>query len=132
MKKYVFTVRDDVCTKNGKDVNATALLEKMKLYGTVEDYDRNMAAVKAEYQSVIDDVTARYEAIKNLNLSNSEVQIVNLFRTLLSEETARYVAEVEAVKKQYGEENDALKKQLEDIKAEHENRLAQITAILTK
>ena len=33
MKKVVFTIKDDVCAANNRDVNATNLLEKMKLRG---------------------------------------------------------------------------------------------------
>lgn len=130
MKKYVFTVKDDVCAKNNKDVNATALLEKMRLYGTVESYDSNMVAVKAEYQSVIDELTARYDAIKSLNLSADEISLVNLYRSLKAETAAAYVAEVNTVKAELGAENEALKKQLEDIKVENEGRIAKIAAIL--
>lgn len=130
MKKYVFTVRDDICVKNGKDVNATMLLEKMRLYGTVEDYDRNMVAVKAEYQTVIDDVSARYDAIKSQNLTSEEIQLVNLYRSLRAEATAQYEAEVAKVKKELGTENDSLRQQLADVKAEHESRVAKIAEIL--
>ena len=39
MKKIIFTVKDDVCAANGKDLNATDLINKMKEYGSVESYD---------------------------------------------------------------------------------------------
>ncbi len=119
MRKLVVTIRDDICTANGKDVNATALIEKIKLYGTVEDYDVNMTAVKAEYQTVINEVSARYEAIKSLNLTQDEITFLNLYRKLKAETAAVHVAEKEA-----------LAKQLADVKAEQEGRIAKIAAIL--
>lgn len=130
LKRYVFTVRGDVCDANNKDRNATALIEKMCQYGTVEDYDTHVAAVKAEYQAVYDDLNVRYEQIKNQKLTKSEIQLVNLLRSLMTEEMSRYAAEVEAVKKQYGDENEALRNQLAEIKAEHESRIAKIVAAI--
>ena len=119
MTKYVVTIRDDICERNGKDVNATVWLDKTKLYGTVEDYDVNMTAVKAEYQAVINELTARYDAVKSLNLSSDEIALLNVYRKLKAETAAVHVAE-----------NEALKKQLTDIKAENDGRNAKILALL--
>lgn len=119
MEKLVVTIRDDICSKNGKDVNATALKEKIKLYGTIENYDVTMTAVKSEYQTVINDLTARYDAIKSLNLTTDEITLLNIYRKLKAENEAVHVAEKEE-----------LKKQLTDIKTENEGRIAKIAAIL--
>ena len=80
MKKYVFTVRDDVCIANGKDAEATELLAKMKLYGTVEDYDRATATMKAEYQANIDNLSIQLSAIKDQELTADELDVVLNYR----------------------------------------------------
>lgn len=119
MKKYVFTVKDEVCTANGKDVNATKLLEVMRTYGVIEDYDKHVATIKAEYQAALDSVVAQNEAIKEQNLSAEEIELVNEYRKLRAKATQSYI-----------NENSALKKQLSDIRAENETRISKIAAIL--
>lgn len=121
MKKYVFTVKDDVCLANGKDVNATHVLEVMKTYGAVEDYDTVIAKIKAEYQEALDNVVAQNEAIKQQNLSDEEIALVNEYRTLRAKAVQAYI-----------EENTTLTKQLEDIKAEYEKRITLISEIIGK
>jgi hypothetical protein len=116
MKKLVFTIKDDVCTANAKDVNATRLLEVMKGYGTVEDYDAHVAGIKAEYQKTLDNVVAQNEAIKQQNLSDEEIAIVNAYRT----QRAKAV-------KVYEDENAGLKKTLADVKAKHEATIELIS-----
>lgn len=119
MKKYVFTVKDDVCTANGKDVNATKLLEIMRTYGTVEDYEAHVKALKDEYQASLDSVVAQNEAIKEQNLSADEVELLNKYRVLKAAAVQKHVVE-----------NGTLKKQLEDIAAENELRNDKIAELL--
>ena len=80
MKKYVFTIKDDVCLANGKDVEATELLAKMKLWGDIEDYDRAIAMMKAEYQSAVDNLVAQLTAIKEQELTDDEIIFLNFYR----------------------------------------------------
>lgn len=119
MQKYVFTVKDDVCTANGKDVNATRILEVMQKYGTVETYDVVVSGLKAEYQSVLDNVVAQNEAIKEQNLTVEEIAIVNAYRTQRAVAVQKYI-----------DENAVLRNQLDDVKAEIEARKAIINKAL--
>lgn len=91
MKQYVFTVDENVCLANNKDVTAANLLEVMKTYGTVEDYDTHFAAEKAKTQAVVDGLVAKYEAIESQKLSNGEIKAVNLLRELIADAVKVYV-----------------------------------------
>lgn len=117
IKKYVVTVKGNTCDENGKD--AALFPDKARLYGEVEDYDVNMAAVKEEYNREYNELKANYEAIKSLKLTADEVTFLNVYRKLKAEINAAHVSEKET-----------LKKQLADIKAENEGRIAKIAAIL--
>lgn len=121
MKKYVFTVKDDVCLANGKDVNATQVLEVMKTYGAVEDYDTVIAKIKAEYQEALDNVVAQNEAIKHQNLSDEEIAIVNEYRKQRAKAVQVYI-----------EENANLSKTLEEVKVEHEKTIEMISNVINK
>lgn len=121
MKKYVFTVKDDVCLANGKDVNATHVLEVMKTYGAVEDYDTVIAKIKAEYQETLDNVVAQNEAIKHQNLSDEEIAIVNEYRKQRAKAVQVYI-----------EENANLNKTLEEVKVEHEKTIEMISNVINK
>lgn len=111
MQKFVFTVKDDVCTANGKDVNATRILEVMHKYGTVEDYDAVVSGLKKEYQSVLDNVVAQNEAIKEQNLSADEIAMINAYRTQRAVAVQKYI-----------DDNAVLRGQLDEVKAEIEAR----------
>ena len=121
MKKYVFTVKDDVCLANGKDVNATQVLAVMKTYGAVEDYDADIAKIKAEYQEALDNVVAQNEAIKHQNLSDEEIAIVNEYRKQRAKAVQVYI-----------EENANLNKTLEEVKIEHEKTIELISNVINK
>lgn len=119
MKKFVFTVRDDTCLANEKDVNATRVLEVMRTYGTVEDYDPHIAVIKKEYQDALDNVVAQNEAIKAQNLTEDEFAMVIAYRTQKA-----------IVSKGYIEENDALRQTLTEVKTKHESTLALIATAI--
>lgn len=119
MKKYVFTIRDDVCTANGKDVEATELLEKMKLWGDVEDYDMAISAVKAEYQATVDSLTTQISAIKEQELTEDELEIVRAYRASKAKISEKYVTRI-----------NALEGELAEIKTEEQIRSEKIMAIL--
>lgn len=121
MKKVVLTIKDDVCAANGKDVNATELLEKMKLWGEVTDFNKETAALSAEYQASIDSLAAQLNAVKAQELTSDELALIGSYRECKTEIGEKYQVRI-----------DALEGQLEDIKSEEENRLAQIMDILTK
>lgn len=121
MKKYVFTIRDDVCNANNKDVEATELLTKMKLYGTVEDYDRSIAIIKAEYQSNIDNLTTQLTNIKDQELTADEIEIVLAYRLAKAKISEKFISRI-----------DELEGELSEIKAEEQIRLEKIMAILNK
>jgi uncharacterized damage-inducible protein DinB len=121
MKKYVFTVKDDVCLANEKDVNAVRVLEVMKTYGSVEDYDAHIAAVKNEYQEALDNVVAQNEAIKQQNLTDEEIALVNEYRKQRAKAVQTYI-----------DENARLNQTLETVKAEHEKTIAIIANVINK
>jgi hypothetical protein len=121
MKKLVFTIKDDVCLANGKDVNATQLIEVAKKYGTVEDFDTVVAAVRAEYQATLDNVVAQNEAIKQQNLSDEEIAMVNTYR----EQRAKAV-------KVYEDKVVELEGTLENVKVEHERTIELISNVINK
>ena len=119
MQKFVFTVKDDVCTANGKDVNATRILEVMHKYGTVEEYDTVVAGLKQEYQNVLDNVVAQNEAIKEQNLTADEIAMINAYRTQRAIAVQKHI-----------DENTVLRDQLTEVKNEIEARKAIINKAL--
>lgn len=119
MKKYVFTIKDDVCAANGKDVEGTELLAKMKLWGDVEDYDAAVAAIRAEYETTIKNLTAQLTAIKDQELTNDEIELLNAYRTC--KQGLSVVHQVRIV---------ALETELEKIKADYQAKTARITELL--
>lgn len=95
MKKIVLTIREDVCNANGKtEENINLLVEKMRLYGTVTDFDAEVAAVKAEYQDNLNKVTAQYNKIRSNELNAPEIAILNAIRKFEAEITAEKDAEI--------------------------------------
>lgn len=121
MKKFVFTVRDDTCIANEKDVNATRVLEVMRTYGTVEDYDAHVAVIKKEYQEALDNVVAQNEAIKAQNLTDEEIELVNAYRVLRAKAVKAYI-----------EENERLTQTLDEVKSEHEKTIELISNVINK
>ena len=91
MKQYVFTVDENICLANNKDVTAANLLGVMETYGQVEDYDSHFAAEKAKVQAVIDGLVAKYDAIESQKLTEDEIRLVNLFRELKANAVKVYV-----------------------------------------
>lgn len=119
MKKVVFTINDAVCTANGKDINATELLAKMANYGTVVDYDREVASLKAEYQNTINGLTAQNASLKDHNLTPDELIMLRAYRDSKAQIVADYedtIAKCEA--------------QLQAVKIEAEDRLNKIRSFL--
>lgn len=119
MKAYVFTVKEDICAANGKDVTATNLLEKMKLYGSVEDFDSVIAKYKAEYQLTVDNLNSQLEAIKSQKLTSDEIKLVKTYRDCKA-----------ATEKEAQDKIDAFAKLLDDIRSENAKRTEAILALL--
>ena len=121
MKKIVLTIREDVCKANGTDVNAVKLLEKMKTYGDVTDYDKETAKDRAEYQSVVDSLSTQLDTYKAHNITEEELVLLTAYRECKARLAAGYETRI-----------DALEGQLDDIRVEEQNRIEQILALLKK
>lgn len=119
MKKYVFTIKDDVCVANGKDVEATELLAKMTLWGEVEDYDKAVSSVKAEYQATVDNLTTQVASIKEQELTDDELDMVIAYRKNKAKVVAVHIDEAEAYKTE-----------LTSIKGEFERKISTLKAVL--
>lgn len=79
-KAYVLTVIPDVCTSNGRDVNATGLLDKMGLYGKVEKLEDVIARETAPFKATIDSLVKQNEAIKEHDLDDFDMTILRSAR----------------------------------------------------
>lgn len=118
MKKYVFTIKDDVCAANGKDIEATELLAKMRLWGDVEDYDKAVASVCAEYQGTIDNLTKQLGATAVAS-NEDEVLFLNFYRERKAKNGEVYLARI-----------NELENKLESDAEDHKKKAEQIAAIL--
>lgn len=95
MRKVVLTIREDICNANGKtEENVNLLVEKMALYGTVTDFDHDVANIKGEYQDNLNKLTAQLNAIKANELTSDEVYMLNAIRKVKSEICAEKDAEI--------------------------------------
>ena len=121
MKKYVFTIKDDVCAANGKDVEATELLAKMRLWGDVEDYEKVLAPVCAEYQGMVDNLTAQVNAIKAQELTPDEIVLLNSYRDCKS-----------ATGEAYEKRICGLEQCLEDVRVASKKRAEQIAQLVAE
>ena len=120
MKQYVFTMKDDVCSQNGKtEEQKNGILTKLAEYGSVEDYDNVVAHERARYQQVIDNQTRQIEAIKEQELTLDELKIVKVYRECKQSNDAQHITRI-----------NELVGQLEKVTDEHAKRNAQIKALL--
>ena len=95
MKELVVKIKDDVCLRNGKDAASVAkLLEVLTHYGTVEDYSRHIAGLKADWQKSLDEMTAQYNEIADRALTNDEFAMVKAYRESKAEGGATYEIKV--------------------------------------
>lgn len=93
MRKLVFTIKDDICAKNNKPVDAVELIKVMNSYGLVEEYDNVLRVEKAEYQKTIDSLNAQLLAIKDQNLTTDEMNLVSAYRVCKAENERKLKAE---------------------------------------
>lgn len=117
MKKYVFTIKDDVCAANGKPPEATELIEKMKLWGDVEDYEKVVASVRTEYQVVADNLTAQLNAIKEQGLTDDEISLLNSYRACKKLNSDKYQARIDVLENKIAETIEAYEKKAAQFRA---------------
>ena len=120
MRRFVFTIKDDVCSANGKDSAKQAeLINVMKGYGDVEDYEAVLSSERTKYQAIIDNQTKQIESIKEQELTADDMKIVKIYRECKAINDAEHLAKI-----------NELVAQLEAVKAESEKRTAKIREIL--
>lgn len=122
MKRLVFIIREDVCAANGKSVDAIDLLKVMNTYGTVVDYDTFVAAEKAEYQTAIDNLTKQVNDIKEQELTDDEICMINAYRTCKAETQKGLKAENLALVGQLSDNKDKLLAMIEQIRTIIDNK----------
>lgn len=115
MKKVVLTVKEDVCAVNCKDPAATELIEKMKLWGDVTDFDDEVKAVKAEYQRSLDNLAAQVNAIKEQELTTDEIVLLNAYRDCKTVTGDAYLKRIAGLEQCLEEVRVASKKRAEQI-----------------
>lgn len=109
MKKVVFTVKDDVCARNGKDPNATDLFAVMCHYGTIESYDTVIAKVSAEQNSIIVGLNQKISSMEQSSAAEIELPVLRAIRDLVD-------ASVSIVKDENAQLKESLKKADEKAK----------------
>jgi hypothetical protein len=121
MKKFVVTILDDVCVKNGKDATMQAsLIAKLQEYGTVEPYGEHIAKHDAQWQKTVDEIKSEHDKVKAVACNNSfEFAVLRACRVAVDDA----VSAVNAEKDKYREELENNKEKLELLKA-------NITAVL--
>ena len=115
MKSYAFTIKEDVCAANGKDVEATELLAKMRLWGDVVDFDQAVAAVRAEYQHTIDGLKTQLAAIKDQELTNDEIVLLNAYRGCKKTTGEVFQTRINALEQHLIETSEGYQKKLAQI-----------------
>ena len=121
MKKYVITILDEVCLKNGKDEAMQAnLVMKMQEYGTVESYDEHIAKHDAQWQKTVDEIKTEHEKVKAV-ACRDEFELAVLKACRVGVDNA--VSIVKSEKEKYRIELENHKEKLEVLKA-------NITAVL--
>ena len=110
---------EDVCAANCKDAEASELLQKMRLYGEVKPLEQVTTAVRKEYQGVIDNLTAQFNAIKEQELTEDEIIFLNFYRERKAVLGSSYMARI-----------TTLETQLDKNRADFQHKIAQISAVL--
>ena len=115
MKKFVVTILDDVCVKNGKDATMQAnLVAKLQEYGTVEAYDEHIKKHDTQWQKTTDELKAEYEKVKAVACKD-EFELAVLKACRVGVDNA--VNAVNAEKEKYRVELENHKEKLEVLKA---------------
>ena len=120
MEKVVITFREDIMAKHNKTLQQkTKLLELLKEYGAVEDYETVVASIKNEYQTSLDNLNKEYRAIADQHLTDNEIRVIKMLREILTLEGKDYLDRIAL-----------LEKTLNDVRSENQNRAKQIIAML--
>ena len=119
MKKVVLTIKDDICVKNGKDPNATDLLNVMSHYGTVEAFESAFAREKAEYETTINSLTSQIKAIEEKGLTADEFKLIKCLREIETAITAEKDAQIK--------QRDII---FAELKAQYDQTVEKIKAII--
>ena len=90
MKVIVITIQDDICAKNGRDPEATALIEAARSFGKVESGDAFLNAERAKYQQVIDNLKTQVEATAENRVTPDELEILRAVRKKSANENTAY------------------------------------------
>ena len=81
MKKFIVTIEDDVCLKNGKsEVMQADLLRKIAEYGSIEEYSQHIAKHDVEWQVKLDNMTAQYNGIVEYGVTDTELAVLKALR----------------------------------------------------
>jgi hypothetical protein len=121
MKKFVVTILDDVCVKNGKDATMQAnFIAKAREYGTVEAYEDHIAKHDAQWQRSLDEIKAEHDKVKAVACNDEfELAVLKACRVAVD----KSVSAVNLEKEKYRVELENHKDKLEILKA-------NITAVL--
>lgn len=117
MKKYVFTIKEEVCVAHGKDPAATELLKVLPHYGTVEDYECVVADIKLESQGTIDKLTTHIKSIEERELTDDEIALLRTYRANKDSVTAAHLARENELTKQLQANRTNLEQLIGKIKA---------------
>lgn len=121
MEKYVVTFMEDLAASNGRNSDPTDFIAEMRLRGKVEPLEKVLEAVKAEYQSVIDNITVQLNAIKAQELTPDEIVLLNCYRECKTTTGDAYQKRI-----------DSLEKYLEEVRVSSQKRAAQITELVSQ
>lgn len=122
MRKYVFTVREDVMLKAGKSEEQLAMLiSKMGEYGTVEEYDAVINRVSAEKDDELVNLKAAYDNAKLRDVTDEEAEVINKIRDIADKLANTYKAKYDNLKSrvsvaqlQAKQKREIAKRQLEE------------------
>ena len=128
-KSFVVHVREDIAKANGRDPEATKLMDLAKTFGTVESLDSALSAERAKHQAVITNLNSQYEAeiaekdayiasIEEKAVTDAELKVLRVMREKEAAEKAGYESEIAT-----------RDEQLKAIQIENENRAAAIKAM---
>ncbi len=80
MKHLSFKIKKDVCEAHNKDFNAVELLKAMSHYGEVVPFENEVAGMKRDYETTIENLSAQLTAIKEQELTADEIEMVRAYR----------------------------------------------------
>ena len=130
MQKYVFTIKEDICTANNCTDKVQYLLSILPKYGDLVDYDVAVANVKDDYQRTIDNLTEQLNVLKDHNLTPEEIRVLNVIRQADIEKGKKREEEYAAERAQLIAEKTASDQKVVAIKTEFSNYKRRILSIV--